>query len=110
MPFSAIKRVAESYPDVLLIPEHKNAAYYSKSAPYTELRGGSSSTPSMVRDIYSRAFSVINTADGPIDKEYTHLQKAVQQGDILMFRAWYQDPANKKINLLSAAPQTMTNR
>ncbi len=100
--FDIIRRVADAYPDVLLMPEHKNALYYSKTAPYSELRGGYSSTPELVRDIYSEAFSVINVADGPVDKEYSNLQSAVARGDILMFRAWFNDPINVKIKRLSA--------
>jgi hypothetical protein len=102
--FEVIRRVADSYPDVLLMPEHKNAAYYSETAPYAELRGGISSTPEFVRGIYPGAFSVINTADGPIDQEYAELQKAVARGDILMFRAWFADPANEKVKNLTAVP------
>jgi hypothetical protein len=100
--FEVIRRVADAYPDVLLMPEHKDAAYYSTTAPYSELRGGFSSTPGFVRDIYPGAFSVINTADGAIDRQYAQLQKAVARGDILMFRAWFDDPANAKVRKLSA--------
>ncbi len=101
LPFGIIKRVADAYPDVLLMPEHENAAYYSKTAPYTELRTGSTSTPALVRDIYQSAFSVINTADERIDADYQQLEKAVTHGDILMFRAWYEDPANAKVKALT---------
>ena len=96
-----MKRVADRCPDVLLMPEHKNAAYYSKTAPYAELRGGAVSTPALAREIYPQSFSVINTADGRIDAEYLELQKAVKRGDILMFRAWYDDGSNEKIKALA---------
>ena len=99
--FDVMKRVADRCPDVLLMPEHKNAAYYSKTAPYAELRGGAVSTPALAREIYRESFSVINTADGPIDAEYGQLQKAVEKGDILMFRAWYDDGSNTKIKALA---------
>ena len=84
------------------MPEHKNAAYYAKTAPYAELRGGAVSTPALAREIYRVSFSVINTADGPINAEYPELQKAVGRGDILMFRAWYDDGSNAKIRALAA--------
>ncbi|HEX4166823.1 MAG TPA: hypothetical protein VHZ55_15260 [Bryobacteraceae bacterium] len=95
--FSVIKQVADANPDVLLIPEHKNAAYYSKTAPYCELRKGAASTPDLVRSIYPRSFSVINVADGPLDQNLEQLKQAVADGDILMFRAWFDDPLNAKI-------------
>ena len=98
--FDVIKRVAEKFPDVLLLPEHKNIAYYSKTAPYSELRGGNVSTPALVYQVYPDAFSVVNTADGQIDQHYSELEKAVSHGDILMFRGWYDDPANVKIRMI----------
>jgi hypothetical protein len=97
-----IARVAKAFPDVLLIPEHKNVAYYSKSAPYSESRGGSYSTPDIVTAIYPRAFSVINTADGSVDKHYAELLAAVNRGDILMFRSWFDDPANPLVKAICA--------
>ena len=103
-PLSAdvIAKVADAFPDVLLIPEHKNLAYYAKSAPYSELRGSFAATPSLVAEVYPRAFSVINTADGPIDKSYSELIEAVRRGDILMFRGWFDDPANTKVKAIYA--------
>ena len=95
--FDVIRRVAEKFPDVLLLPEHKNLVYYSKTAPYAELRGGTDATPAIVYRLYPRAFSVVNTADGPIEQHFPELERAVSRGDILMFRAWYDDPANAKI-------------
>jgi hypothetical protein len=103
MDVSIFLRVAAAHPDVLLIPEHQNAAYYSIAAPYDELHGGVASTPQWVRDIYPNAFTVINTADGPIDQRQADLQTAVQHGDILMYRGWYDDPANDKIKRLLPA-------
>ncbi len=92
-----IRRVAARFPDVLLIPEQKNIAYYAASSPYSELRSGYSSTSPLTRAIYKDAFSVINTADGPISKKTSALKTAVLRGDILMFRGWYDDPANRLV-------------
>lgn len=98
--FSTMRKVADAFPDVLLMPEHKNAAYYSKTAPYGELRGGYASTPALARGIYGRAFSVINTADGGIEAHAADLQRAFAAGDIAMFRAWYDDPANTQLKMI----------
>ncbi len=95
-----IAKVARTFPDILLIPEHKNTAYYAKSAPYSECRGGSYSTPDLAAAIYPGAFSVINTADGLVDKHYNDLLAGVNRGDILMFRGWFDDPANTTIRAI----------
>jgi hypothetical protein len=91
------KNVAAAIPGIILIPEHKNTLYYAYTAPYAELRGGTASTPAMARAIYPRAFTFINTSDGPIDQRYSELVQSVQQGDVLMYRSWWNDPANAKV-------------
>jgi hypothetical protein len=92
-----LEKVAKQFPDVLLIPEHKNVRYFSFSAPYFSLREGLVSTPPAVRAVYPNAFSFINTADGPIEKKREDLAAAVKQGDILLYRSWYNDPANAEV-------------
>jgi hypothetical protein len=89
-----LRSVARAHPDVLLVPEHENVGYFAFSAPYDELRGGVTSTPAAARAAYSRSFSLINTADGPIQERFDSLVQSVQAGDILLFRSWYPDPAN----------------
>ena len=117
-----IAKVAGTFPDVLLIPEErgsqaalgspdalnagpprsalpafteeKNISYYAVTAPYSELRKGAYSTPSLVRFFYPEAFSIVNTADGFIDARYSELVAAADRGDILMFRSLFPDPAN----------------
>jgi hypothetical protein len=93
-------KVAAAYPDVLLIPEHQTLGYYGSTAPYRELRGGWTSSPATVRKIYPHAFSVINTADGDIDGNRDQLKQAIAQGDILLFRGWFDDPGNVKMRAL----------
>ena len=92
-----IRSVAKTCPDVLLIPEHSNLAYYSASAPYAELRSGFSSTSSLVRSIYKDAFSVVNVTDGPVDQSFNQLGLAVKHGDALLSRAWFADPLIDKV-------------
>lgn len=95
-PLSAdvIARVLSVHPDVLLIPEHENSRYYGKTAPFHELRNGTASTPATERYSTPAAFSVIYTADGPVEERFEELVQAVRGGDILLFRAWYDDPPN----------------
>ncbi|MBL8210314.1 MAG: DUF4185 domain-containing protein [Bryobacterales bacterium] len=95
-----MNRVVSAHPDVLLVPEHENARYYSISAPYHELRGGVASTPVEGKSLYPQAFSVIYTADASIDAKYNELQRAVSNGDILMFRGWFNDPQQEQIKSL----------
>jgi len=96
-------RVAAAEPDVLLIPEHETLGYYGSTAPYNELRGGWTSSPPLVRELYPGAFSVINIADGNIDANQAQLTQAVADGDILLFRGWYSDPNNAKARALYRA-------
>jgi hypothetical protein len=95
-----IQKVAAAFPDVLLIPEHSNLRYYAYSVPYKELRRGEVSTSADVRGVYPDSFSLIYTADGPLDLYHKNLVKAVQQGDSVMFRTWYADPQNEKVKSL----------
>ena len=92
--------VAAAFPDVLLIPEHSNLRYHSFSAPFRELRQGYVSTPPAVHAAYPKAFTVIYTADGPLDMYHKLLQAAVTRGDDLMYRTWYADPQNEKVKSL----------
>jgi hypothetical protein len=95
-----LERVSAANPDVLVIPEQKNVRYFASTAPYFDMREGLISVPSAVRAVYSNAFSVVNTADGPIVKRHTELLSAVKEGDILLFRSWYVDPANADLKSL----------
>ncbi len=95
-----LEKVAAAFPDVLLVPEHKNVRYFAFSAPYFSLRDGLVSTPAVIRSVYPNAFSFVNTADGPIEKHREELSSAVKQGDVLLYRSWYADPANAEVRSL----------
>jgi hypothetical protein len=94
---AVVQKVAEAFPDCLLIPEHSNLRYYAYSAPFAELRHGVCSTPNPVRQSYPTAFSTIYTADGPLDFFHDSLRAAVKRGDSLMYRTWFRDPQNEKV-------------
>jgi hypothetical protein len=95
----AFKRLTEAHPDVLVIPEIPKPAYWSCTAPYQELRpsffGNHAATDSRVRDIYPKAFSVINPIDGPTAERQAEIVAGQRKGDILLFRCWYNDTQNK---------------
>lgn len=89
-----IKRLSSEFPDILFIPEHATLEYYAYSAPYRELRQGWTGSDPVAREIYPRSFSVIYVADGPLKQRRADVARNVRDGDILLFRAWYQDPQN----------------
>ncbi len=95
-----IERVAAAFPDVLLIPESQNTRYYSTTAPYDELRMGVTGTPASVQRIYPGAVTVLNIADGDLDGKHDAVLSAVRRGDILLFRAWFNDSANAKVKAI----------
>jgi len=86
----------------LLMPEHKSVRYYATTAPYAELRGGVFTTPERVQRVYPGAFTVINVADGDMDRHHAELVQAVRRGDILLFRAWFDDTYNAKVKAIYA--------
>lgn len=92
-----VQALAKQRVNVLLMPEHQNTRYYAYTAPYDELRGGVATTPADVRRVYPEAFEVINVADGPLDARRAELVQAVKRGNILLFRAWFDDAYNAKV-------------
>jgi len=87
---------------VLLMPEHKRLGYYGATAPYAELRGGNLGTPDRIRRVYPGAFTVLCTSDGDLEGHYADLVSAVKRGDILLFRAWWNDPQNAQVKAIYA--------
>jgi hypothetical protein len=103
---NVFRTLTTMFPGVLFIPEHANLQYYAYTAPYKELRQGYTSTASDVRFVYPRSFTVIYTADGPIQQNFNQLVTAVQQGDLLLFRGWWPDPQNAlDLSIYQAAGQ-----
>ena len=86
----------------LLVPEHQSAGYYGLAAPYDEVRGGVVGTPDAMRRIYPGAFTVLNTSDGDLAGHHGELVQSVRRGDILLFRAWWDDPQNAEVRAIYA--------
>ena len=100
MSAEVFRGLAAAFPQVLLIPEQKTADYWACSAPYSELRGGWASTPALARSLYPAAFSVLCVNDGPLAARHPELVAAVARGDVLLFRAWWDDPEQAEVRAI----------
>lgn len=83
------REVARAHPDVLLIPEHQNSAYYATTAPYNQLGDDPDFTPTEVRQMYPRSFSVVKVRGERMEELRPAMIEAARNGDILMFNGWY---------------------
>jgi hypothetical protein len=91
---SALRVVQQAYPNVLLIPEHNTISTFGTGAAYGELTNDYTGTPTDVYPTYSSAFSVIYIADGNMSAFASELLNSLKNGDIMLFRAWFNDPNN----------------
>ena len=95
------RELARRHPDCLLIPEHNTFDYWSATAPYQELRSDNFGTPDNARLAYPGAFSVINIADGDLKKYQAALKQDTKNGDVLLFRCWFNDGTHDQVKDLS---------
>jgi len=101
------QRVAAAFPNSVIFPEHHNLKYYAYTAPGIGLRDGYALTDASVKTVYPNAFSFVYTADGPITQRYNDLVTGVKQGDVLVYRSWFDDqPANSQIKAIYQAAGT----
>ena len=109
MPADDFHRLAEHHKDCLLMPEHKTARYWAYTAPYCEFKQGFEGTSPELHTAYPHAFSVMQVVDGPSlsdpDSVKT-LTAAINQGDILLFRPWWDDPQTAEIKRLYVSAQS----
>jgi hypothetical protein len=101
-----LQRVVAKFPDSLFIPENSNLRYYAYTAPLHDLRNKDWGTRESVQLLYPKAFTVINTVDGPIEKCFEGLVAAVSRGDVLLYRSWYKDPAQITLKSVYTTAQT----
>jgi len=94
------KKLNDTFPDCLIIPEHQSTRYYASTAPYQDLLLGETSTPDSARMAYAGAFSVTSVSMGDIDANHDQLVTAVRRGDILLFRGWFNAPENAKVTAI----------
>jgi hypothetical protein len=97
-----LHRIAQMRPQVLLIPEHHDLFYYGFSAPYGSIQRGASPTSSTIRWLYPKAFQVLAIADSNASE--ADLATAERGGDILLFPAWFDNPASRLIETLVRQP------
>jgi hypothetical protein len=107
MSASVFKTVHDAVPDVLLVPEHQDIRYYEYAAPYEEMRFGGRGPEAVIRASYPSAFQVITIGEGIFDGNGKQvvpedvLKNMIRQGNVLLFRAWYQDqPTNNYVKQL----------
>ena len=85
------KKLADAYPDILLIPENESMRYFAYSAPLNSYQHHKiTSTPVGARLVYPHAFSVLMAADADKPEDHDALVTAVRRGDILLFNGWYR--------------------
>jgi hypothetical protein len=95
------RKVADAYPDVLLIPENESMRYFAYSTPLNSyVHHKITSTPVGARLAYPNAFSVLMAPEGDRAEEHDTLVTAVRRGDILLFNGWYGGNEAGKIKKL----------
>ena len=111
MPAAGFITLAKHHKDCLLMPEHKTSAYWSATAPYSEFRLGFNGTSEETHLAYPKAFSVMQVVDGPALGDpgpQKILTSAIQHGDILLFRPWWDDPQTADIaHIYMSAPSRL---
>jgi hypothetical protein len=91
------REVTTAMPNVLLMPEQSNMAYYSITAPYGQLNLGVTGVPPEVIWAYPKAFRVYTISDADVTDNMPALVSSVQRGDVLYFRGWYNSPEQPQV-------------
>jgi len=95
LPVTIFQDLAAKHPDVLLIPEHENAVYYTCTAPYVDYANLKQlGTPESVRRLYPGALSFVYVGHGDPAPVRAELTDAVRRGDILVVHGWYSSPSH----------------
>jgi len=98
LPATVFEEVAARHPDVLLMPEHENAAYYAHTAPYRDYANLKQlGTPDAVQRIYPGAFSCVYVGHADPAPVRDQLLDAVKRGDILVVHGWYNSPTHPTV-------------
>jgi len=105
---SVFKKVHEAEPDVLLIPEHQNTRYFEFTAPFEEMRFGGRMVDVLTHATYPSSFFVLTVSEAIFDPtgkrliSDEELKKSLQQGNVFLYRAWYEDePTNGLVKKLT---------
>ena len=84
------QQLQQKYPNVLICPEFHVLKYYTCVAPYLEMRRGQLGTSRSDYDVFPGAFSLVNVAEGDMSQT-SAIANAIARGDIMLYRAWYQN-------------------
>ncbi len=100
LPVAMMEELNRQFPDVLIIPEWSMPLDYTVTAPYASPNLRQRGTPPDVRAVYPEAFAVVMQNRTALEQNWETYAKQVQQGDSLLFLAWYDDPGNELVKLL----------
>ena len=102
IPTDRMVELAKQHPDTLIFPEFPRFGYYSAVGIYGETKtGGRVRTPADVRAIYPDAMTVWKLGDVDFQIEWEGLLAGALDGDVQVFRAWFNDWANDFVKLLA---------
>lgn len=91
------QRVLAAVPDILMIPEHNTLKYYAYTAPLLALHQGKTAPPDVVKTVYPDTVAAIFTPDGSLNQYYDRLVTSVRQGNMLIYRSWFDDQPNNTL-------------
>jgi hypothetical protein len=91
------RRLHQTYPDILVIPEYQDADYFDCTSPYFdparhEKFPGTIISAAQVRASQPNAFSSIYIGNIDLSRDRQSLADAVAKGDILLYRGWWRGP------------------
>jgi hypothetical protein len=91
------RRLRQTYPDILLVPEYEDADYFDCTSPYFdptkhEKFPGTIISAAQVRASQPHAFSSIYIGHVDPSRDQQSLADAVAKGDILLYRGWWRGP------------------
>jgi hypothetical protein len=96
-----LRTLASRHPKALLIPEHSGILGYAVAAPYQKFRTQPLlSTRKVARVLYPDSFEVLDVADEISPARISDLSHHMRSGDVILFRCWFNDPANIEIRAL----------
>lgn len=104
LPADIFKKLAETFPDSLLIPEESTPLFYAYTAPFQSfIYHGTTGTDADIAHIYPDAFSAVlinNVAPEKLAAASTQIEEHIRHGDIMMGQVDYREPNNLSIAAL----------
>lgn len=86
-----LRCLAAEHPGVLLIPEHHWLPYFGFTAPYATLRRGQpAASLRWAGKFFPHPFQALDISDAA--GNWNAISAAHLNGDVLLFRAWYENP------------------